>query len=166
MSHNVAISPAEGQPRLTNLPCLARAAERLGLEFKWGQTTYECYYTQRNGLVGDYPVPEGFAEEDMGKCLHAIVNPAKADAKGNARYEIGISKLPSQKEEYTFLYDFWGNALEPIIGEKGCKLLQAYNIEVAIEQATLCDGNYDLMECTENPGEYVMTIDTTVRVGQ
>lgn len=164
MSHNVAIEPEEGEARITDLSLLARAAESLGLKFMWGQDTFQSWYQQRGSLVGDYPIPEGFTKEDMGTCLHAIVNP-NAEGGGNQSYEIGVVESKKHPGTYALLYDFWGGALEKKIGNRAGKLLMMYNIECAKEIASNVDNNFQLLEDEENPGEYVMVVDTTERLG-
>ena len=96
-----------------------------GLEFHRGQTTHRWY----GRYMGDSPLPEGFAVEDLGKCEHAI------SVRGNAgAYEIGVVRrrdaagnpLPG----YQLIYDFWkgGYGLEAAAG-KGCSnLKQQYTL--------------------------------------
>lgn len=94
------------------------AGQDLGMElipahqFKW--------YGQH---VGDYPLPEGFTKEEMGKCAYVL------RIKGNDRaYEVGVVPSKIHKGEYELMWDFWqgGFGLQEVIGENGNKLKQKY----------------------------------------
>lgn len=113
---------------IKDLPSLAAACKRIGLELVEGQETYRWYGTS----VGDYPLPEGFTVEDLGHCEHAIRLPGKAKA-----YEIGVVKRRDGKQGYTLLWDFWngGRGMEAVAGEDGCHIKQAYATEVATKEA-------------------------------
>lgn len=101
---------------INDLETLRAACERLGLEFMENQATYKWYGT----LVGDTPLPDGIAVNDLGKCDHAILVPG-------AQYEIGIVRKGSK---YILLWDFWfQGGLEGKIGKNGGRLKQAYTIE-------------------------------------
>lgn len=125
MSHIATI-----QVEIRDLDCLRAAAKRLGLEWREGQQKYRWY----GRSVGDYPLPTGFAAEDLGKCQHAIGVPGKADA-----YEVGVVARRDGKPGYTLLWDFWsgGHGLQDAVGQDGRKLIQAYAVEVARKQARL-----------------------------
>lgn len=113
-----------------DLDCLALACGRLGLEFRPNQKKYRWY----GDHVGDYPLPHGFAEEDMGHCDHAIAVPNSV-----AAYEIGVVKRRDGREGYTLLWDFYcgGFGLQERVGDGCTKLKQAYAAEVTIKQARL-----------------------------
>lgn len=123
---------------ITSLDDLKAACERLGLEFVAGQTEYNWYGTS----VGDYPLPEGFAVEDLGKCEHAIRVRA-ADAEkcreqyNHMPYEIGVVKRRDGKPGYSLLWDFYcgGFGLQDFVGEGCNKLKQAYAIAAATRAA-------------------------------
>lgn len=84
-------------------------------EFVENQKTYKWYGTH----IGDYPIPEGFTKEDMGKCDHAI------RVKG-ASYEIGIVK---KGNTYKLLWDFWSSGgLGRALGKNAERLKQAYRL--------------------------------------
>lgn len=119
MSHVVTINM-----ELTDLESLKAACKAMGLEFVDGQTTYKWF----GQSVGDYPLPEGFAAEDLGKCEHAIRIP------GNSRaYEIGVTRRRDGKAGYTMLWDFWagGYGLKNAVGEEGIKLRREYAAAVS-----------------------------------
>lgn len=136
---------------ITNLQDLQNACADLGLEFVEGQQTYNWYGEH----IGDYPVPEGFAESDLGRCEHAIkLTDAQAirtidqrreeflrkcqaanyvpDAEMMAvacqrPYEIGVARRRDGKPGWTLLWDFFqgGYGLQEVIGENGGRLKQA-----------------------------------------
>lgn len=131
-----------------DLECLARAATRLGLEFREGQQTYHWWGQH----VGDYPVPEGFTVEDLGHCEHAIGWPGidhggKNYLNGDSgfgdstHYEIGVRRRRDahgrELPGYVLLWDFMDQKLVTQIGENGNQLKQAYAVEVALKQARL-----------------------------
>jgi hypothetical protein len=53
---------------ITNLQDLQEACADLGLEFVMDQKTYNWYGEH----VGDFAIPDGFSENDLGRCEHAI----------------------------------------------------------------------------------------------
>ena len=113
MSHVSAI-----ELEIKDMDALKAACERLGLKWMEGKTTYRWY----GQFMGDYPLPEGFKAEDLGKCTHAISVPG-------ASYEIGVV---TRNGKTTLLWDFWSSGgLEKILGKGGGKLKQAYTIETA-----------------------------------
>ncbi len=105
--------------KVKDLEALKAACKRLGLEFVENQTTYRWY----GRFVGDYPLPEGLKQEDLGKCTHAIKVPG-------ASYEIGVVNRHNGSHE--LLWDFWHQGgLERVLGKGGGKLKQAYALEAA-----------------------------------
>jgi hypothetical protein len=113
MSHVSAI-----ELEIKDLDALKAACERLGLKWQEGKTTYRWFGT----WMGDYPMPEGFTVEDLGKCNHAISVP-------KAAYEIGVV---IRNVKTTLLWDFWeSGGLEKVLGKRGGKLKQAYAVETA-----------------------------------
>ena len=113
-----------------DMECLAKAAARCGLVMKVNQPTYRWY----GRSVGDYPLPAGFAAEDLGRCEHALSIPGDGDA-----YEIGVVRRRDGKPGYCLLWDFFagGYGLQAKVGENCAKLKQAYAAEVAIRQARM-----------------------------
>jgi len=113
---------------IMDMAALKAACETLGLEFREGQLTFRWYGT----IVGDYPLPQGFAVSDMGQCEHAI------GIKDNDRaYELGVVRRRDGKPGYLLMYDNWrgGFGLEATIGQKAGKLKQQYAAQVAASQA-------------------------------
>ena len=113
---------------IKDLEALKAACKTLELEFVEGQQTFRWFGRH----VGDYPLPEGFTAEDMGKCEHAL------RIKGNTQaYEVGVVKRRDGKPGYTLMYDFWGGGygLEEAIGKQAGRLRQQYSAQVATKQA-------------------------------
>ena len=107
---------------INDLDALKAACQRLGMEFRCGQTSYAWY----GEYVGDYPLPEGLTVRDLGKCDHAIHVP-------DAAYEVGILR---RDKKYLLLWDFWGEGgLERVLGHNAGRLKQAYAIERARREA-------------------------------
>ena len=110
---------------LKDLEALKAVCAALGLEFRENQKTYRWYGRH----VGDFPIPEGLAKADLGRCDHAIA------VKGNRNaYEVGLVK---RGEAFIPLWDFWqgGYGLRDKIGEGGRTLISAYTKEVAVRKA-------------------------------
>lgn len=104
---------------IQSLDALKAACKRLGLEWKENQKTYAWYGRH----VGDYPIPEGFTTQDMGKCDHAIRVPG-------ASYEVGVVK---KQGKYALLWDFYhAGGLQRVLGKDGGKLKQAYAVSQTI----------------------------------
>mgnify|MGYP000847499489 FL=1 len=101
---------------ILSLEDLKSACKILGFNFIESQKTYQWY----GRWVGDSPLPEGIALEDLGKCDHAI-------RIQDCAYEIGIVKRGSK---YILLWDSWHTGgLEQKIGKDAGILKQAYTIE-------------------------------------
>ncbi len=123
MSHVVEIAT-----EIKDLESLSVACEKLDLELIRGQQKYNWY----GHSVGDYPLPEGTTEEELGHCEHAIRVKGRPQA-----YEVGLKKT---KTGYTLLYDHYsgGKGLMDRIstnGKNADKLTQRYAVEVASRQA-------------------------------
>lgn len=122
-----------------DLSALQEACKRLGLEFVEGQKTYRWY----GESVGDFPLPEHFTAEDLGKCDHAIRVPAdhpafvKGDEEMYSTYEVGVVRRRDGRPGFSLMWDFWagGNGLKGLVGEGCNKLRQAYGTVVATRQA-------------------------------
>jgi len=109
---------------INDLETLKAACKALGFEFLCDQQTYRWYGT----WVGDYPLPQGFTRDDLGKCTHAIRVPG-------ATYEIGVVKRGSK---YLLLWDFYqSGGLQAHIGTNGGKLKQAYSVQRIRREAVL-----------------------------
>ena len=109
---------------IQSLEDLKLACKRLEFIFQENQQTYQWY----GRSVGDYPLPEGFTVDDLGKCHHAIKVPG-------CEYEIGIVKRGAK---YVLLWDSWqAGGLEQKIGSDAGILKQAYTIERIKREAKL-----------------------------
>lgn len=87
---------------IEDLDALGIACQNLGLELVRGQQTYRWF----GRSVGDYPMPAGMTEADLGKCSHAIR--VSGNVPGDERpYEIGLVERRDGKAGYTLLYDFY-----------------------------------------------------------
>jgi hypothetical protein len=101
-----------------SLEALKAACARLGLEFREGQATYAWFGT----FVGDAPLPEGFTQEDLGKCQHAVHVPG-------AKYEVGVV---FRDGVWRLLWDSWSSGgLEAALGKDCARLRQSYGVEAA-----------------------------------
>lgn len=120
MSHVTSVSM-----QIRDLNALKQACARMGAIFVQDQKTYAWY----GRSVGDFPIPQGMTEADLGKCNHAIRVPG-------VRYEIGVVK---QKDgTYSLAYDFYGTGgghdgqkLKEKFGDGLGKLKQAYAVAAA-----------------------------------
>lgn len=109
---------------IKDFDALKKACDILGAEIVMNQKTYKWYGRH----VGDYPIPEGFTKEDMGKCDHAIRLKADNKFRGFETYEVGLVK---REDGYIPIYDFYrqGRGLEQALGQKLNKLKQEYSVE-------------------------------------
>lgn len=89
MSHVTTINPSEKY----DLPALKQMCKNQGWEFRENQSWFAWYGRH----VGDYPLPEGFKKEDMGKCSHAIRIPG-------CKYEVGVVR---KGNDFMLMYDFF-----------------------------------------------------------
>jgi len=113
MSHVVSIAC-----ELTDLDAIKAVCRELGLTFKENQKTYQWW----GYSAGDYPLPEGFTVDDLGKCEHAIGIPGTT-------WEIGLAR-PRNGKGLRLLFDFFGSQGQPILnavgGEKATEFLKRY----------------------------------------
>ncbi len=126
--------------KVMNLNALHLAATKLGLERR-DQQTYRWF----GRYMQDYPLPEGFTKEQLGKCEFAYGIPGS-----NKAYEIGIVQKPDKS--FAILWDFWGGGygLQEKIGENGCKLISEYEAQVYYDQMT--SQGYEINEETTTDG--------------
>jgi hypothetical protein len=118
---------------IRDLDALDAACRRLGLELVRGQQTYRWYGRH----VGDYPLPDGFTEDDLGKCDHAVRIPGDAQPHGEPPYEIGVVRRRDGRPGFSLMWDFFcgGFGLEERVGQNCRRLKQAYAVEVARKEA-------------------------------
>jgi hypothetical protein len=107
---------------IRDLEALKEACKRLGFNFMNNQKHYAWY----GKIVGNDPLPEGFTEEDLGKCTHAIQIPS-------ASFEIGVVE---KDNSYQLLWDSWiHGGLQKAIGKDAGILKQAYAVESVKREA-------------------------------
>lgn len=109
---------------IRDLDALGEAVQRLGGQLARGQQTYRWYGEH----VGDYPLPAGFAEEDLGKCEHAVKFP-------DVEYEIGVVRRRDGRAGYALMWDFIDGCLVQAAGQNCCKVKREYAGVVARKQA-------------------------------
>ncbi len=114
--------------QILSLDALEVACGHLGLELVRNQETYRWY----GEFVGDYPLPEGFEEDDLGKCAHAIRIPGDEQA-----YEIGVVESRTG-EGYVLMWDFFsgGYGMMEKVGGEDCKDLN-WEYFAAISDTTI-----------------------------
>lgn len=131
---------------IKDLEALDAACRRIGCTLVRSQTSYAWFGRH----VGDYPLPEGFAVEELGRCEHAIKVPG-------ASYEVGVVKRRDGRPGYTLLWDFWpSGGLRAKLGADGCKLVQAYGVEAATRAARR--QGYHVTETTKEDGTVVLKV--------
>jgi hypothetical protein len=120
MSHIATI-----KTELRDLDALKSACIELGAQFVEGQTQYKWF----GAHMGDYPVPEGIRQDQLGKCTHVIRVPG-------VEYEVGV--VQKSTGHWTLAYDFWGpgQGLLKKFGPDCQRLVQLYGIHKAIREAT------------------------------
>lgn len=125
MSHVVSISI-----QIHDLDALEAAVKELNATLIRNQKTYAWYGRH----VGDFPLPNGFTKDMLGKCEHAI----RLNGHKSNDYEIGVAKNPTG-QGYTLLYDFWGpgQKLKTALGDGLGKLVQLYGVHTAEKHARL-----------------------------
>ncbi|SRR6266566_5026868 len=113
--------------RIFNLDALAQACKNLGVELRMGQKTHKWY----GQWMGDYPLPEGYTTDDLGKCDHAIRVPGNPQA-----YEIGVVQQRDAQGGYALMYDFWagGYGLMDKVGKNCDSLYREYAIQATLQQ--------------------------------
>lgn len=111
---------------IKDLEALDKACQAMGLELVRGQKTYKWY----GHSVGDYPLPQGFTEKDLGKCSHAIRIPGNREA-----YEVGVVERRDGRPGYQLLWDFWagGHGMVEKMGDQGCHLKKEYATQLAVK---------------------------------
>jgi hypothetical protein len=116
---------------IRDLDALESAVGELGAAFIHGRTTYNWYGRH----VGDYPLPAGFTQDQLGKCEHAIRLPG-------VNYEIGVVKNPVKEGTFTLLFDFYGQSgahdgekLRKHFGDGLSRIKQMYGVHVAEKAA-------------------------------
>lgn len=98
-----------------NLRTLIEMCRAEGWEFLANQTHFKWYGTH----IGDYPMPQGYTEDDMGKCTHAIKIPGAA-------YEIGVIVKDGKID---LVWDFWrSGGLQQALGDNAGLLTKAYTL--------------------------------------
>ena len=107
-----------------DLDALAAAAAKLGGKLIRDQKTYGWFGQH----VGDYPLPEGFTAEDLGKCEHAI-------HFQNTDYEVGLVRRRDGRPGWQLLWDFFDSTIVKNIGQNGGHLKREYATVVATRQA-------------------------------
>lgn len=107
---------------ISDLTALEKAVAEMGGTFIREKKNYTWYGRH----VGDYPLPEGFTKDMLGKCEHAI-------GLKDTTYEIGVVRNPAKPNKYTLLYDFWGpgEKLKTHFGDGLKKLKQMYGVHAA-----------------------------------
>ena len=139
MSHVTTIDAKE----FYDIPSLKQMCKNEGWEFIENKTTYAWF----GRFVGDYPMPEGFTADELGKCSHAIKIPG-------CRYEVGVVK---KNGKYVLMYDFWkSGGLLARLGNGAWLLKQSYNMAKA---QLACKGkSWARAEVKERPGWQKMTV--------
>lgn len=114
---------------IKDLDSLKKACIDLGLNFNEDKKTYKWW----GKSVGDWPLPQGFTEDDLGKCDH-MISVKDADSKC---YQVGVVRRRDGRPGYTLLWDFFegGYGLQKAIGDNGNKLKQAYATNVSMKHA-------------------------------
>jgi hypothetical protein len=126
---------------IKDLECLAKAAERCGLEFKKDQKNFRWYGRWMDDYADDNAAYKllGIDPKDYGKCEHAL---SVKDDKSHSCYEIGVVNNP--KGGYALLWDFFSGGLglmkhvssDQDEKKEGIgKLMKAYSVEVAKKAA-------------------------------
>jgi hypothetical protein len=134
---------------IQDLHALSRACARLGLEFIRDQHQYRWYGNRGQNEA----VPEGFTREELGTCEHVIRVPNNAQA-----YEIGVVTRRDGLPGYMLLWDSYngGFGLTNYVGEGAQKLLQAYSLEVTLDQFAQVNHHLIDQQTAEN-GALILT---------
>lgn len=142
MSHVVSM-----KIKIKSLNALKRAAKTCGLELVRDVKTYKWFGRH----VGDFPMPEGFTKDDLGKCDHVL----RVIGANHQTYEVGVVKSKTGSG-YELLWDFWqgGYGLEKAVGKNGQKLMQQYAYEVALAEANA--SGYTVEKIMQNDGSILL----------
>ena len=137
---------------IRDLDALAEAAKRVGLELVRDQHTYRWY----GRSVGDFPLPEGFTEDDLGKCEHALRIPPGEATHARKPYEIGVVKRRDGRPGFVLQWDFYagGYGMQERAGNDCATLRQAYATVVAAKQ--LRRQGYAVTETTNADGAIIL----------
>ena len=131
---------------LDDMDALKAACEEIGAEVR-PKKTYKWW----GHHVGDYPMPEGFTEADLGKCDFAI------GVKGDPNaYEVGVVK---KGDKTHLLYDFYagGKGLMKVVGKDLGLLKPAYSKHHAKHAARKMTAmGFKMSETTNKAGETVL----------
>lgn len=118
MSHISQFKTVRGKPLITDLEAVRRAAANLGL-LVHERPNYRWYGRH----MGDYPVPAGWNQSDMGRNATLVLgpDPEKAREMGvdpDRCYELGVVEDKLNPGAYTLMYDFFagGCGLDKFIG--------------------------------------------------
>ncbi len=128
---------------ILDLDSLKKAAEKLGLEVR-EKATYNWYGRH----VGDFPLPAGFSQEELGRCEFALGVVGKPGA-----YEIGVGKSKTVNG-YTLLYDYYAGGhglMEKVSSDR--ESLNLIKTEYGVEQAKKAlrrKGMRNIQEIREN----------------
>jgi len=111
---------------ITDLKAVEQAAQELG-----GHFAEAPFYKWYGRHVGDYPLPNGFKKEDLGKCQYKI-------HFDNVDYEVGITKNPNG-DGHVAIYDFYDRTLHNKIGGPKAiklqeKILKHQTINAAVKK--------------------------------
>jgi len=116
---------------ITCLDTLRDACEAAGVEM-----IEKDSYKWWGHHVGDYPLPEGFKESDLGKCEFAIRR------KDQVGYEVGVVRRRNSDgtiaEGWTLIYDFYGGQgkmIEELVGERCTKVVNEYAVAATLRFA-------------------------------
>lgn len=104
---------------ITDLSLMPAVAAALGGEYIQA-TTYRWWGRH----VGDHPLPQGFAVEDMGKCVGKISFPG-------CDWDVGIVPSRTRPGTYDAIYDFYGHEgqkLQQNVGANCERIKQQYGL--------------------------------------
>ena len=145
MSHVVTVDV-----EVKSLEALKKMCANLGWQFQEGQKTYAWY----GRWVGDYKaedsaIKQGFKEEDLGTCDHAITIPG-------CKYEVGLKYLDNK---YVVVWDFWEKDLKQAMGgQKAEKFCQEYGLAAVQVEAESQGYNYTTKKLDN--GSYEVEVET------
>lgn len=145
MSHVVTVDV-----EVKSLEALKKMCANLGWQLKEGQKTYAWY----GRWVGDYQaedsaIKQGFKEEDLGTCDHAITIP-------DCKYEVGLKFL---ENKYVVVWDFWEKDLKVAMGgQKAERFCQEYGLAAVQVEAESQGYNYTTKKLDN--GSYEIEVET------